>query len=275
MNMMNIHHADWAQDRRSPSPDAFTLIELMMVIAIISILASMLLPALSHAKDRGKDTQCVNNVRQIGMGTQIFWDENDLKYAYVEGGQDPVNECLIERHGMAVDRALHFYLSMSEVFRCPMDKGKISEHCHTHPETTLLPSCWETRGFSYEMNDGTPPAGLALPPTRKPDSGSIFGRGFEAVVNPDKFILFYEPPASPQVCSQGMFPPTWYQWHHNRGRTSFEDPGLAPSLFFSTIAFVDGHAQFLNFSRSLQTDPFYPFEETKDWVWYQPKTVSD
>jgi hypothetical protein len=34
---------------------------------------------------------------------------------------------------------------------------------------------------------------------------------------------------------------------------------------------VDGHAQFLNFTQVLCTDPYYPFEETKDWVWYKPR----
>lgn len=106
------------------SPDvAFTLIELLVVIAIIAVLAAMLLPSLSRARDNARCSQCLDRIRQVVMAARFYVDDNnDLfprsQHSAFANGQLPWERALAPTLG-GTDTAWTNLLN--GVYHCPAD----------------------------------------------------------------------------------------------------------------------------------------------------------
>ncbi len=270
---------------RSPSRQVrvragFTLIELLVVIAIIAILASLLLPALTRAKQMAGMTKCLNNLKQVGLGLQMYVNENRDTYPAGDslqlnpaaptstpnfplgdalGGTDPRAD-FRAKYPMATNRLLAGYVSTPEAWHCPADRGWGS---------TIKPTSYETVGASYRFNWRLePPAywtGLADDPAY-----NLAGKKESWAPTPSSFIMMHEVSTYPWNGDSSVV-----QWHFsaNPGKIfktielkSDRDKLVAPILF------ADGNASQCDFTGTFKENTARMLEPGKNFVWYKPPT---
>ena len=106
---------------------AFTLVELLVVLAVIAILASLLLPALSKAKEAGRGTACLSNLHQIGLALQIYVSENNNRLPIMYDQLIGTNIPPTNPPPPTVDIVLRNHLMNINVLLCPSDRKKLFE----------------------------------------------------------------------------------------------------------------------------------------------------
>lgn len=104
--------------RRSSNAKGFTLIELLVVIAIIAILAAILFPVFAKAREKARQTACLSNLKQIGLGLEMYKSDYDQTFPCINTGwSTPSNQRVADKRGWANE--IQPYVKNWAMFKCP------------------------------------------------------------------------------------------------------------------------------------------------------------